>query len=100
MCSSDLFPSHDKLTFIVKSTEFYVPAPQNFDLGNERKKLMEELEYTKRFLSSVNSKLNNEGFRKHASQKVIENELKKKADAEERIRLLREKLDQLNRHSK
>ena len=88
------------LTFIVKSTEFYVPAPQNFDLGNERKKLMEELEYTKRFLSSVNSKLNNEGFRKHASQKVIENELKKKADAEERIRLLREKLDQLNRHSK
>jgi valyl-tRNA synthetase len=81
------------LTFIVKSTEFYIPAPQNFDLENERKKLQEELEYNERFLSSVETKLNNEGFRKNASPKVIENELRKKADAEARIQLLREKLD-------
>ncbi|MBP5241475.1 MAG: class I tRNA ligase family protein, partial [Bacteroidales bacterium] len=50
------------LSFMVGSTEYYVPFSQNIDKEAELKKLEEELKYTEGFLNSVMKKLSNERF--------------------------------------
>ena len=65
------------------------------DLEQERKKLTEELDYTKGFLASVNSKLANQRFITNAPDQVVENEKSKKADAEAKIKTLEESLASL-----
>ena len=75
-------------SFIVKSTEFYVPLAGSVDVEAEIAKLEEELEYTRGFLNSVNKKLSNERFVNNAPVAVVDKEKKKKADAEARIRVI------------
>jgi valyl-tRNA synthetase len=75
-------------SFIVKSTEFYVPLAGSVDVEAEIAKLEEELAYTKGFLTSVNKKLSNERFVNNAPAAVVDKEKKKKADAEARIRVI------------
>jgi len=84
------------LNFIVKSTEFYVPASQSIDMEAEIAKLQEELKYTKGFLNGVMKKLGNERFVQGAPEKVVALEQKKKADAEARIKVLEEQIKSLN----
>ncbi len=86
----------NSFTFIVKGTEFFVPFTDNVDVEVERKKIQEELHYTKGFLKSVESKLSNEKFVNNAPEQVLENERKKQQDALTRIKLLEEKLTSLN----
>jgi valyl-tRNA synthetase len=80
------------LSFVVKSTEFYIPLLDNIDTAEEIKKLEEELKYTKGFLKSVMSKLNNEKFVNNAPEQVVANEKKKQSDAEARIKVIEEQL--------
>ncbi|HDJ34179.1 MAG TPA: valine--tRNA ligase [Bacteroidetes bacterium] len=80
------------LSFMVKTTEFYIPVGDDIDLDAERKKVENELEYTRGFLDSVMKKLNNRKFMENAPERVVRAELNKKADAEARIRALEEKL--------
>jgi valyl-tRNA synthetase len=75
-------------SFVVKSTEFYVPVSGSLDYSLEISKLNSELEYTRGFLESVMKKLDDEKFIKTAPQRVIDNELKKKTDAEHKINVL------------
>ncbi len=82
----------DAYGFLVKSFELFVPLTENFDKEKEINTLQAELEYAKGFLTTVDAKLGNERFMSSAPPKVIENELKKKADAETKIRILEEKL--------
>ena len=82
-------------TFIVRSTEFYVPLKGSIDTEEEIRKLNEELEYTRGFLRSVMKKLGNERFVKNAPQPVVEKEKKKKADAEARIKVIEEQISSL-----
>jgi valyl-tRNA synthetase len=63
---------------------------------NKRKKLLEELEYQKSFLASVEKKLSNERFVQNAKPEVIALEQKKKADAEARIRTIEESLSTIS----
>ena len=49
----------------------------------------------KGFLSSVMKKINNIKFMANAPQKVVETELKKKADAENQIKILESKINSL-----
>jgi valyl-tRNA synthetase len=86
----------DASSFIVRSTEFYVPLASSLDRKAELDKLKEELNYTKGFLSAVNKKLSNERFVKSAPSAVVEKELKKKADAESRIRVIEGQISALN----
>jgi valyl-tRNA synthetase len=79
-------------TFLVKSTEFFVPLSGLINVDEEIAKLTEELKYAKGFLATVMGKLNNESFVKNAPAKVVEMEQKKKADAEEKIKVLEERL--------
>ncbi|MEM7298845.1 MAG: class I tRNA ligase family protein, partial [Bacteroidota bacterium] len=82
-------------SFVVGSEEFHIPASENVDLEAERKKLEEELNYTKGFKTSVEKKLSNERFVNNAPEKVVEIERKKLADAEAKIRTLEESLASL-----
>jgi valyl-tRNA synthetase len=82
-------------SFIVKSTEFFVPLGDSIDKESEIKKLEEELKYTKGFLISVSKKLSNERFVNSAPEKVVEMERKKLADAEGRIKVIEEQISGL-----
>ncbi|MGV3630303.1 MAG: valine--tRNA ligase [Bacteroidota bacterium] len=82
-------------SFIVQGNEYFIPFGDSIDIDAERKKLEEELEYTKGFLNSVNKKLQNEKFVSGAPEQVLANERKKEADALQKIALLEEKLASL-----
>ena len=80
------------ISFRIKTIEFYLPVEDKVDYLQEITALKEELEYTKGFLKSVMVKLNNEKFVKNAPASVIEKEQKKKEDAENKIKMLEERI--------
>jgi valyl-tRNA synthetase len=80
------------VSFIVKSTEFYIPMTSSFDRESEIIKLEEELSYAKGFLISVMKKLENERFVKNAPEDVIEKERKKQNDALAKIKVLEDQI--------
>ena len=82
-------------SFIVDGMEFFIPFGEQIDLEAEKKKLEEELHYTKGFLKSVQSKLQNEKFMAGAPDAVVSNERNKEADALAKIAILEEKLKSL-----
>ncbi|MEY3741497.1 MAG: valine--tRNA ligase [Flavobacteriia bacterium] len=79
-------------SFIVDGIEFFVPFGEQIDIEAEKKKIEEELNYTKGFLKSVQGKLHNEKFMAGAPEAVVTNERNKEADALQKIALLEEKL--------
>lgn len=83
------------ISFIVKSSEFYIPFGESIDADSEIKKLKEELKYTGGFLKSVMKKLSNERFVNNAPKAIVEKEERKKADAEARIRVLEKQIEGL-----
>jgi len=82
-------------SFIIDSNEYFIPFGDDIDLGAEKIKIEEELNYTKGFLQSVLKKLENEKFVSSAPEKVIEVERKKEADALSKIKILEEKLQSM-----
>jgi valyl-tRNA synthetase len=87
--------SEGAITFLVGTTEYAVDLGGNIDTDAERKKAEEELVYLRGFLTSVDKKLSNERFVAGAPAQVLENERKKKADAEAKIRALEGRIAQL-----
>ena len=83
------------VSFMVGTTEFYIPMEDILDVDEEINKLTEELDYTKGFLSSVMKKLENERFVQNAPEKVVNMEKKKKEDAESKIKTLEERINSL-----
>jgi valyl-tRNA synthetase len=81
--------------FMVKQYEFYIPLGGSIDMNAERERLTKELEYNRGFLKSVQSKLSNERFVSNAKPDVVENEKKKQADAEAKIKAIEEQLQSL-----
>lgn len=88
---------NNSFSFVLGADEFFIPATQEIDIEEERKKLEDELAYTKGFLTSVEKKLNNERFVKNAPEAVVEAENKKKADAVAKIKTLEESLLNVNK---
>ena len=82
-------------SFLVGSTEFAIPLSESLDLEEEKAKTEEEIKYLKGFLISVEKKLSNEKFMAGAPQQVVDNELKKQKDAQDKIIILEEKLKTL-----
>ncbi|WP_304343131.1 valine--tRNA ligase [Chryseobacterium koreense] len=82
-------------TFLVGATEVSIPLSENIDLAEEKDKTEKELQHLKGFLISVEKKLSNEKFMAGAPQNVVDTELKKQKDAQEKIALLEEKLKTL-----
>ncbi len=83
-------------SFLVNSNEYFIPFGETVDIESEKKKIQEELEYTKGFLKSVQNKLQNEKFMAGAPEQVVVGERKKEADALSKIAILEEKLSSMN----
>jgi valyl-tRNA synthetase len=83
------------VSFMVSKDEFYVPLTLDIDPVAERERLNKEKEYLLGFLKSVEAKLGNERFMSNAKPEVIENELKKKVDAETKLKIINDNLDSL-----
>ena len=83
------------LSFMVGTTECFVPVNININKEDEIKKLEEELKYTEGFLASVMKKLGNEKFVNGAPEKVVAVERKKQADAEQKIAALKAQIEAL-----
>ena len=79
-------------SFIENNTEYLIPMAQNINTEEELKKLQADLDYAEKFLKSVMGKLSNERFVNNAPEAVVAVERKKKADAEEKIRILKEQI--------
>lgn len=84
-------------TFLVGTTEYSVPLGNNIDIEAELEKLNGELKYLEGFLISVDKKLSNERFVANAKTEVVENERKKKADAESKIATIKENIATLSK---
>jgi valyl-tRNA synthetase len=82
-------------SFMIKTTEFFIPLEAFVNIEEEILKLKSELDYTKGFLESVMIKLSNDRFMNSAPPQVVENERRKQADAQAKIELLEEKLNAL-----
>jgi valyl-tRNA synthetase len=80
------------VSFLVGTTEFSVPLGNNIDVEAELKKLNEELVYLEGFLKSVANKLSNEKFVANAKPEIVDNERKKQADAESKIKTIKESI--------
>jgi len=83
------------VSFMVSKDEFYIPLTLDIDPVAEAERLNKEREYLLGFLKSVEAKLGNERFMSNAKPEIIENELKKKADAEAKLKIIDDNLDSL-----
>ncbi len=96
---SEISPTEGKTnnatSFVIKSSEFFIPIEGKIDAAKEREAIIKDLEYQRGFMTSVDKKLSNEKFVNSAPPQVIELERKKKADAEVKIKALEESLARL-----
>ena len=83
------------ITLVVQKDKFYLETTTVMDSGAQKIQLQKDLDYLKGFLVSVDKKLSNERFVQNAKPEVIEIERKKKADAEEKIKVIEESLASL-----
>jgi valyl-tRNA synthetase len=82
-------------SFVIRSTEFFVPIGGQIDAEKEREGILKELDYQKGFIVSIDKKLLNEKFMSSAPEKVVDMEKKKRADAEAKIKALEQQLASL-----
>ncbi len=85
------------LSFMIGTTECFVPMSQNIDVEAELKKLQDELKYAEGFLAAVMKKLSNEKFVNGAPAQVVETERKKQSDAETKIAALKAQIAALQK---
>jgi len=78
--------------FIAGRDEFFVVLAGNVDAEAERERITKELDYLRGFLKSVEAKLSNERFVQNAKPEIVDNERKKKEDAEAKIVILEDGL--------
>ncbi len=83
------------VSFMVSKDEFYIPLTENIDPVAETERLNKERAYLLGFLKSVDAKLSNERFMNNAKPEIIENELKKKVDAETKLKIIEENIASL-----
>jgi valyl-tRNA synthetase len=83
------------ITVLVNKDQFFIKSDREIDAGSQREQLEKDLAYYQGFLTSVEKKLNNEKFVQNAKPEIIENEKKKKADAETKIQVLKQSIDAL-----
>jgi valyl-tRNA synthetase len=83
------------IAVVIGKDKFYLSSEQPVDTGLQKEELLKELKYLKGFLDSVNKKLGNERFVQNAKPEVVENEKKKRSDAEQKIKVIEESLANL-----
>ncbi len=86
------------VSFMVNTTEYFIPMIGKLDVEAELAKIREDLDYNMGFLVSVMKKLENERFVQNAPASVLELERKKKSDTESKIKSLEEALKSFKNH--
>ncbi len=86
----------ETVNFSIGKVKFYLWIDEKLDKEAERTKLMLDIKYTEGFLSSVMVKLNNEKFMANAKTAVKELEIRKKEDAESKLKDLQESLRRID----
>ena len=81
--------------FISGKDECFLDLGDTVDPAVEKERMQKELEYLQGFLKSVEAKLSNERFVNNAKADVVDNERKKKADAEQKIAIITESLSKM-----
>ena len=79
-------------TFMIEKDEFYVPLGEYADTEEDKEEAQKEIDRLEGFIKGIDKKLSNEKFVNNAPEKVVAMEKKKKADAEAKIALLKQKL--------
>ncbi|HUM45329.1 MAG TPA: valine--tRNA ligase [Chitinophagales bacterium] len=79
-------------SFLCGADKFFLESPKALNTQEEKSRLEKDLQYQRGFLESVMKKLGNEKFVSKASPEVIANERKKAEDAQEKIRLMEERI--------
>jgi valyl-tRNA synthetase len=82
----------NSITTVVGKDKFYIQSEIAVDASVQKEQLLKELEYQKGFLVAVSKKLSNERFVQNAKPEIVENERKKKSDAEQKIKAIEESL--------
>jgi valyl-tRNA synthetase len=85
-------PVSNTITVVVQKDKFFIETTTELDPEAQRAQLQKDLDYLKGFLVSVEKKLTNEKFVSNAKPEVVDVERKKKADAEDKIRIIEESL--------
>ncbi len=83
------------ITTVIGKDQFYMVSEAPLDHSVQKAEMEKEIEYLTGFLNAVDKKLGNEKFVANAKPEIVEVEKKKKADAEEKLRVLRESLSNL-----
>jgi len=91
--TSDNIPN--SITVVVQKDKIFIETTAVLDTSSQKQQLQKDLDYLKGFLISVDKKLSNEKFVQNAKPEVIEIERKKKADAEEKIKVIEGSLTSL-----
>jgi valyl-tRNA synthetase len=82
-------------SFLLGTTDFFVPLGNLINTGEEIKKLREDLAYQQKFVAAITQKLSNEKFVQNAPEQVVALERKKQADGEARIKAIEEQINSL-----
>ncbi|HVB04253.1 MAG TPA: valine--tRNA ligase [Chitinophagaceae bacterium] len=88
-------PVAGAIAFVVNKDSCFLQTGELPDIGEQKAQWLKDLAYHQGFLSIVENKLRNTRFLENARPAVVEAERKKKADAEEKIKVIEENLKHL-----
>jgi valyl-tRNA synthetase len=88
-------PVNNAITTVVETDKFFIETKNELNTSAQKEQLLKDLDYIQGFLSSVEKKLGNERFIQNARPEVVEVERRKKADAEAKIKAIKESLASL-----
>ena len=80
------------IALLIGKDKFYIQTNEPMQVGNQKEDLEKELAHLSAFLISVDKKLSNEKFVANAKPEVLALEQKKKADAVEKIVIIKDSL--------
>ncbi len=83
------------ITTVIGKDKFFIETQQPLNNSGQKETLQKELLHLRGFLQSVEKKLGNEKFVQNARPDVLALEQKKKADAEQKIKIVEESLETL-----
>ncbi len=85
------------ISLVVQTDKLYIEATAvTVDTTVQKQQMEKDIVYLKGFIESVDKKLKNEKFVQNAKPEIIENERKKRADAEAKIKTIEESLGLMN----
>jgi valyl-tRNA synthetase len=83
------------IAFVYDKFQCYFTTDKTIDHTQQKEQMQKDIDYLKGFLLSVEKKLGNEKFVQNAKPEIIENEVKKKNDALQKLKVIEESINLL-----